>query len=414
MLYLILLVIGSAVTLILVLEIQSRLLIRRLRVDFQWLITEEDEVPELDIKGLSQYIPHGFDAKIGWIRKPYTSGVDQGLTGKVDWSIDDIGARRDTEMELSPIDIIAVGDSYVFGRQVENWEAWPALLGKSLGVRVVNLGVGNYGLDQAILRYLRDGLIPGAKVAIMGVVPETISRIHSSWKHYSEYGNTFAFKPRFRLNEGNLELLNNLINSPDKFTTYRQYLPILQERDYFYKRKFRKDMIRPPYLFHWLSNPRNRSLVLLLQQRERQRASGNCTDVQEAIPFRSVMERNIKMAGDMYGQTECTDLLKEIVLLFAKEARAIGVDPVFIMFPQLMDLELFGLRQPYHEVLNQLQGHLLTIDGSTALSSADIKDLYVEDSYGGHYSQYGNKVIANLLESHVSSLLGRRNNARTN
>ena len=30
-------------------------------------------------------------------------------------------------------------------------------------------------------------------------MPETILRVHSFWKHYLEYGNTLAFKPRFEI-----------------------------------------------------------------------------------------------------------------------------------------------------------------------------------------------------------------------
>ena len=35
------------------------------------------------------------------------------------------------------------------------------------------------------------------KLIVFAFVPETIVRINSYWKHYSEFGNKFGFKPFF-------------------------------------------------------------------------------------------------------------------------------------------------------------------------------------------------------------------------
>lgn len=36
-----------------------------------------------------------------------------------------------------------------------------------------------------------------SKIIIFNVVPETIARINSYWKHYREFGNTLGFKPLY-------------------------------------------------------------------------------------------------------------------------------------------------------------------------------------------------------------------------
>jgi hypothetical protein len=272
-------------------------------------------------------------------------------------------------------------------------------------VRVVNFGVGNYGLDQAVLRYRREGRIHGARVAVLGVVPETMTRIHNAWKHYSEYGNTFAFKPRFCLRNGQLLLLPNVIDSPEGFTRYRDYLPVLRERDSFYRTKFRRDMIRTPYLWHWLTKSRNRDLVDMLQERERRRAEGSCDEAFEAAPFRSVLERNLRLAGKMYGDPQCCALFKALVVLFAEEARAAGAEPVFVMFPQLLDLECFGRDQPYRPLLDDLSDFIHVVDALEAVAPADMHSLYAADTYGGHYSSEGNAMIARLMTGHIAPLL---------
>ena len=386
-------------------ELWARRMIRGLRADFQWLITEQDESPHLDPNGLAKFVADGYDPELGWVRKPNTSGTERSRGVPMPWSVDGIGARSDPYSEDRPVAVVAMGDSYTFSRQVEDGDAWPALLGKITGVRVANFGVGNYGLDQAILRYRREGRIPGAKIAILGVVPETITRVHSAWKHYSEYGNTFAFKPRFRLSGGRLEMLPNVITEPGLFGCYHQFLPVLRDRDYFYESKFRHDMIRSPYLWHWLSKPRNRRLVALLRERNLRRKRGNCDDAMEAAPFRSVMERNLRLAAAMYGEGECRALFKALVLLFAQEVRAAGVEPVFAMFPQLLDLQCFGVTQPYQPVMKELGESLLVVDGAEILSGDDMAGLYAEDSFGGHYSAQGNSAVAGLMARHIQPFL---------
>jgi hypothetical protein len=47
--------------------------------------------------------------------------------------------------------ILAVGDSYVFGDQVSDDEAWPSILERRLNRHVVNGGVSGYGTVQAVL-----------------------------------------------------------------------------------------------------------------------------------------------------------------------------------------------------------------------------------------------------------------------
>ncbi len=77
--------------------------------------------------------------------------------------------------------------------------------------------MGNYGLDQSLLRLKREVPKNPTKFVIMGVVPETICRILSMWKHYYEYGNTFAFKPKFTIENDQLIQISNPINESSKF-----------------------------------------------------------------------------------------------------------------------------------------------------------------------------------------------------
>ena len=88
---------------------------------------------------------------------------------------------------------------------------------------MINFGVGNYGIDQALLRMKREYPKNKTDSVILAIVPETISRIVSIWKHYYEYGNTFGFKPRFILKNNQLQLIQNPIDNELKFFKYEIY-----------------------------------------------------------------------------------------------------------------------------------------------------------------------------------------------
>ena len=73
-------------------------------------------------------------------------------------------------------------DSFVFGRYVKDDQVWTEILSKKLNSHIINYGVGNYGFDQALLRYEKNKH-RNSMTQIIGVVPETINRINSIWKN---------------------------------------------------------------------------------------------------------------------------------------------------------------------------------------------------------------------------------------
>ena len=66
----------------------------------------------------------------------------------------------------------AYGDSYVGGADVADDEGWVEQLSHLLGCRVSNYAVGNYGTDQAFLRFRR--IHDNSPIALLGVNPNTV------------------------------------------------------------------------------------------------------------------------------------------------------------------------------------------------------------------------------------------------
>jgi lysophospholipase L1-like esterase len=99
---------------------------------------------------------YAHDDQLGYV--PRAGYSAPGLTIEVD-------GRRSTGAPLPGAPILAVGDSFTFGAEVNDPQTWPAQLQKFTGRRVVNAGVSGYGFDQIVLR--AEALAPVYK-------PETI------------------------------------------------------------------------------------------------------------------------------------------------------------------------------------------------------------------------------------------------
>ena len=161
-----------------------------------------------------------YDPRLGWLPRP--GRFSSGWTSNVDAS----GLRssgRSIENVSQPRPILAVGDSFTFGDEVEDSETWPAHLEEILNTRVLNAGVGAYGIDQAFLRaeLLLDKYEPD--VVILSFISDDINRTE-----YSYYPWGQGWKPYFEYQDGSLILRNVPVPQvpapPRSFQTLRHVL----------------------------------------------------------------------------------------------------------------------------------------------------------------------------------------------
>jgi len=386
---------------IVALEILLQGLVRSFRKQFQWLITEKDDTPELDKNGLQKFFNSSYDPHLGWVRRPNTTGKEKGQKGEITFYVDERGARKNPHHTGSPL-VAAFGDSYTFARQVEDDETWEAQLSHQIGRDVLNFGVGNYGADQGLLRYEKTDLPDEIKVAILGFVPETICRVHSYWKHYLEFGNTFAFKPRFHLDgNGELQLLENPMKTPGHFDRLDEVIPEVSKNDVFYQRKFRSVQFRFPYLVSFFRHPgRHFGLLSALIKREFYRGAGKSNPRIENLPFRLIMKYNILASHRMYDEPSPKELLQKIILRFKEKAIERGHIPLILVMPQLLDLELTeGQRTPYQQFYEEMDGDPDVIDMTGIFKQKEFQTLYIDDQYGGHLSVEGNRLVAEEIKT---------------
>ena len=130
---------------------RSVLVIRTCSVNCDWnhlIKTTEYYAENLEI-GITQ-----FDPVLGYTPKPnfFSKEMPGWNLGEV--SIDQEGLRRNGNVLNfnSEVKILAVGDSFTFGFQVNDEETWPSCVERTLSVSVRNGGVFGYGAAQSALR----------------------------------------------------------------------------------------------------------------------------------------------------------------------------------------------------------------------------------------------------------------------
>ena len=397
-----------------VFEVLSYFLVVTLRKRFQWLITPKDEIPEIKKEALDKFLKHGYDPELGWVRKPNTSKVEYGRytvsernhvneinTGETMYHINNDGARLNTGHEDLPKTISCYGDSFAFCRQVNDGETWEWYLSELTKTNVLNWGVGNYGIDQALLRLKREYPKNPTNIVIMGVVPSTIVRNWSVWKHYHEYGNIFGFTPRFKIVDGKLILIKNIIDTEERFYRLEEYVGELRKRDCFYETKFKKEMIKFPYSISILKNARrNIPLISLVALSAIFEKLGLATHKFDDLAMDFIMKRNLELRYELFKTPEAVELLNEIIYEFVRYSKEQHFTPVLLWMPQKDDVLFVKNKEAYYsEFINEISTKLMVIDLTKKLINApDLNELYSSDTtYGGHFSKFGNGFIADIV-----------------
>jgi hypothetical protein len=405
-----LIILSYIIFIFIVIESICQIIIRFVNKEFPWLIIKKDENPKLSKIGLEKFFKNGFDEKLGWVRKPNTNSEEKGNLKLVKWSINEKGARTNPEYDDKESDISCYGDSFTFARQVNDNETWEHELSKKTNSNVQNFGVGNYGIDQSLLRLKREYNSNRTKYVILGVVPDSIRRNLNFWKHYFEYGNTFGFKPRFILSDNELKLIENPINQKRKFDEYSKFLETIKKYDYFYKKKFCKEIISFPYSINILKNSkRNLAIIYWVVKIAWYKKRKINTSKIEWKPMEKIMKINLDWRIKLFQNDEAVIIFKKIVEEFFNFSEKENFIPIFVILPQKDDILFikshFNFYEKFIEELKENK-KLITIDVTNELlNQENLSKLYADDNeYGGHFSIEGNKKIAEIIYKKIQEI----------
>lgn len=145
-----------------------------------------------------------YDKDLGWGLKPNTQDLQLTSDFKVLYSINSKGLRDKeipAEKPAEEFRVVVLGESNVFGSGINYGRRFTELVEKSLrNVKVVNMGVRGYGIDQALLHLKRDGFQFKPNLVILFVDREFLARS----KYFLTGGQ---FKPRFVLNNDKSKIM---------------------------------------------------------------------------------------------------------------------------------------------------------------------------------------------------------------
>ena len=385
-------------------ELILQLMVKHHRKHFPWLITADDELPNLASNEISKFKNRSYDPTLGWVTKPNIQGNESigsigaksGHNSRVSFSIDSIGARTNSSHSNLPALISAYGDSYTFCRQVEDDNTWPWYLSEYTQSNVLNFGVGGYGVDQALLRLKREYKVNPTKIVILQFVPETISRILSVWRHYYEFGNIFAFKPRFIERTDDLTVVSNPILSPSSFQQLPEFIRTIQKNDYFYKKKFCKYIYRTPYIWTFFRKPvRQGKLLIQLNLRSACSYFGQSYDG----AWGTILKENQDIVLNLYKDKSATSLLNRIVREFREYGKQEGFISVVVFLPYEDDLRRYRAtgNKFYGPILSDIEKDGITLDAADILIKHLDSGIYTNRYYGSHLTGEGNKIVARYI-----------------
>ena len=143
------------------------------------------------------------------------------------------GAKENSEFPNGPSCGSAFGDSYVRGADVADREGWVEQLSHLLGCRVTNYAVGNYGTDQAYLRFRR--MHDTSPIAILGINPNNIEDDIDQYDAFlGANSDPIALKGRFLLNSsGRLQWLSLPHLDRDAFIALNREPEVVLPRSHF-------------------------------------------------------------------------------------------------------------------------------------------------------------------------------------
>lgn len=149
------------------------------------------------------------DAESGYALRPgfHGSEIARGHEFEVPVEIDGRGMRDHPHTAPAPPLVLALGDSMTFGEGVEANQAWPAVLERALGVRVVDGGVPGYGSPQ--MRGRLHELLPALRpdLVIVALSPHwDQQRCAQPFIYRDGYIVAAGYADKLRLIDGNLYL----------------------------------------------------------------------------------------------------------------------------------------------------------------------------------------------------------------
>ena len=374
--------------LILLIELFLLINIKFLQKKIPWIVTKEDEYPIFDKFKLIKFFDKTYDPLLGWNWKPFSKHQEKINNKNNNIFFGKFGERKLKKIKKNNYKYASFGDSFVFCRYVKNDKTWQSYLTEYSKQNGLNFGVGNFGLDQVYIKYLRTNIPKNIKTVYIGFVPETLSRCKCLWKHYLEFNNIYAFKPKFILKNKKLFLIKNPIKSPYSFKNIKLIINSIKYKEFFYKENFLKYKFSFPYLISFIKNF-NYNLYLFFFSFQK------ILGINENAIWDFIINKNCKRNDELYLDNYNKEFIYQLLLSFLKQSKIKKQKIVFLLFPQKYDLSL--KEKNYKKFFLEMKNKFDIIDFTDVFKKEDLDKIYLPAKYGGHLTPYGNKLVAKTI-----------------
>ena len=374
------------------------------------LITKKDIKIKIDKAELLKNKIYFFDKELGTTNKKNITNSESFYEGrrlfKSKYSIGKEGERSNLKFSSYKNLISTYGDSLTFCRYVNDYETWQYQMSKRLKKDIKNFGVGNYGLDQAYLKYKlnKKKKIDKSKIVIFGFGPETIRRNLSTWKHLFEFGNYYNFKPRFKkIDDKNFKFIKNEIKDLDQLKKSESIFEKVAHNDFFYKKKFLRYVWKFPYVLSLTKQPLRRIILISfliskffeINFKTKLLAKINKFIYKDLYTFGPLIY-DFKDKIELFNSDEAIKTTVHII----KQIKKINKNLVIVLIPSHLDFHHFkkNNRNYYDPLIEEISKITFCIDVARLIpKKIKINDIYTEKGYGAHLNKKGNQILSDLI-----------------
>jgi hypothetical protein len=334
-----------------------------------------------------------YDPDLGWSIRPSAKSAD-GMYFSNAQGVRTGPNQKPTSAAPVPgtVRIALYGDSFAHSNDVHFEESWGAMLQGNLdeaGMRaeVINQGTPGYGMDQAYLRWRKEGRPLAPDIVVFAFQSSDAKRnLNLLRVLYSPDTGLHFSKPRFVLDGDGLRLVNVPTLRPERIgevlSDFEQWE--LSPHEFYYQPANYADSV----LY------RSRLLCFL--------SSGVGTLFSQRRPYASFFSEG----------SESREITWRIIERFEREVRAEGSEFVIVHIPTRKRLSRmsWGLDLRYRDLLDALIARYDVADPTDGLMAAlKIHGMEPLRAGGGHYSGIANRAIADAA---ATTLIRRHNRIR--
>lgn len=327
------------------------------------------------------------DSELGW---RYRAGFKNGVT-----RISAQGLRSRRLYARKPVEgvlrVAAFGDSFVYGNEVGDADAWAAQVERlDPTIEVLNYGVGGYGDDQALLRYLDEGDDLEPDLVILGFMPDDLGRLVNVYRRFRSEREYALVKPRYVLGKaGDLVLLPPPLQAAGDWARYLARpgdVAGLGRHDYWYE----PAIYRNP-LYDYSATVRLASSLWIRVRRR-------------------YLDADRLSRGAFFSTTSSAFRIQLAVFhLFADSVRVTGAMPALLFFPDRESVQRStrGLLPRYNPLVVAARAMgIECLDGANAFARDPSGGTAGWFDPGGHYSPAGNLALARWLVDQLGRMRG--------